>query len=106
MKVNPRLTNGRIIFEETYNEHSITKDIINNWIDEVILGLITLVHIFNPKRLILGGDVLAQEYVIKEINAKLYDRIVPSYRNVEIRRAMLGNNAGVLGATQLVLSKQ
>ena len=105
MKYDPNLNNGRIIFEEMQNGNDKVKEIINNWIDEIILGLRSLVHIFNPKCLILGGGILEQDYVIQEINNRLFDKIMISYSQVEIKKAMLGNNAGVLGATHLVLNK-
>ena len=106
VKKDPRLTNGRLIFGELQDGNDCIKEIINQWIDEIIVGLVSLVHIFNPRCLILGGGILDQEYIIKEINNKLYSRIMTSYDQVEVKKAELGNNAGLLGATHLVLNKQ
>lgn len=105
MKEDPKLANGRIIFEEMKSGNSRVKDIIDLWIDEIVLGLQSLVHIFNPSCLILGGGILEQDYIIGEINNKLYKKVMPSYVQIEVKKAMLGNNAGVLGATHLVLNR-
>lgn len=105
MEEDSRLTNGRAIFEELNNGNDCIKDIVNCWIDEIIVGLVSLIHIFNPRCLILGGGILDQEYIIKEISNKLYSKIMTSYARVEVKKAALGNNAGLLGATHLVLNK-
>ena len=105
MKYDSNLNNGRIIFENMKNGNIKVKDIIDNWIDEIVLGLRSLVHIFNPNCLILGGGILEQDYIIREINNRLVDKIMISYSQIEIKKAKLGNNAGVLGATHLVLNK-
>lgn len=105
MRLDSKYDNGRRIFEAFHlGDESIGK-VIDNWIDEVILGLVSLVHIFNPNCLILGGGILSQNYIIGEINNRLLDKLMPSYRGVAIKKAELGNSAGVLGATRIVLTK-
>lgn len=106
MAEDSKFENGRIIFEEMHKGNSRVQAIINNWIDEIVLGLRSLVHIFNPSCLILGGGILEQDYVIQEINSRLHHKIMPSYAGVVVRKALLGNNAGVLGATHLVLKQK
>lgn len=102
---NPELTNGRLIFEEINKGNHEVRDIVNSWIDEIIVGLASLIHIFNPNCLILGGGILEQDYIVEQINEKLYNRLMESYAQVEIRKAQLGNNAGILGVTHLVLNQ-
>ena len=48
--VDPSLTNGRQIF--TNLEHPEIKEIVSKWIDEIVLGLATLIHIFNPSSIV------------------------------------------------------
>lgn len=105
MKIDSKYENGRMIFEEFHRGDVPIKQVIDQWIDELILGLISLVHVFNPNCLILGGGVLGQNYIIEEINNRLFAKLMPSYRDVVIKKAELGNNAGVLGATQIALTK-
>ena len=96
---NPSLTNGREIFKHL-DDPKVT-EILHNWIDEICVGLMTLIHIFNPSCIVLGGGIMAQPYIINTLKEKLYPRIMPTFANVEITNAALGNHAGMLGIYHL-----
>lgn len=91
----PYLSNGREIFEHLSDPG--VRHLVDNWIDEIILGLITIIHIFNPACIVLGGGIMAQPYIIESIQKKLYSKIMPSFSHVKIVPALLGNSAGLLG---------
>lgn len=93
------LSSGREIFRR-FNEPVVRK-IVDEWIDEIVYGLVSVVHIFNPSAIILGGGVMEQEYVTKETDRRLHSSIMESFRDVEIKKAALGNGAGLLGASLL-----
>lgn len=97
-----QLINGRKIFERI--EEPEIRQIIEEWLEEVVNGLTTLIHIFNPPCIILGGGILAQPYIMEKLNERLYQNIMPSYREVILRAAELGNRAGLLGAIHLAES--
>ena len=78
-------------------------EIIDAWIEEIVLGLVSLTHIFNPSCIILGGGVMKQKYILDKICNILYNNVMESYRDVNIRQAQLGNTAGLLGAVQIAL---
>lgn len=92
---NPLLINGREIFNNINDPKVI--DILHDWIDEICIGLMTLIHIFNPSCIVLGGGIMTQPYIINTLREKLYSRIMPTFANVNISNASLGNNAGMLG---------
>lgn len=100
---DPALTNGRLIFENMHRPE--IKSLIDVWIDEILLGLSTLIHIFNPSSMVLGGGIMAQPYIIDEIRARFPKLIYPSFAHVEICAAELGNTAGLLGAYHLASQK-
>ena len=77
------------------------KEQIDAWIDDICTGLVTLCCIFNPSRIILGGGIMAQEYVLSEVNRKVKAQIAPGLRIVEIVPAKLANTAGMMGAVSL-----
>lgn len=93
------LDSGRKIFARI-DEPKI-QDIVNRWIDEIVYGLVSVIHIFNPSCIVLGGGVMAQPYIIRQVREKTYLEIMDSFRNVELRQAELGNQAGLLGAAFL-----
>lgn len=93
------LDSGRKIFARI-DEPKI-QDIVNQWIDEIVYGLVSVIHIFNPSCIVLGGGVMAQPYIIRQVREKTHLEIMDSFRNVELRQAELGNQAGLLGAAFL-----
>lgn len=95
-QVDPSLGSGRAIFAAA--DQPQIRNVIDRWIDEVIYGLVTLIHVFNPSRIVLGGGIMAQPYILEQVKARLYDRISPGFRGVEIVKASLENQAGLLGA--------
>lgn len=102
-KYDRELDNGRRIFEEM--ENPAVRRIVDDWIDEIVYGLKTLIHIFNPPCVILGGGVMTQPYIIEEVRKRTQGMIMSSFRNVELKRALLGNRAGILGAAYLASGK-
>ena len=92
----PELHNGREIFAQL--ESPQVRELVDQWIAEIVYGLTTLVHIFNPSLAVLGGGIMEQEYVIRNVQKLLQEHIMPSFRNVRVVQAGLGNKAGMLGA--------
>ena len=101
--VDPSLTNGRQIF--TNLEHPEIKEIVSKWIDEIVLGLATLIHIFNPSSIVLGGGIMVQPYILEQIHARIPQMVMSSFAHVQISSAELGNSAGLLGAYYLASQK-
>ncbi len=98
-KLDASLSNGRRIFERLA-EPSVKK-LVDNWIDEILLGLSTIIHIFNPPCIVLGGGIMVQPYITEEITRRLPAQIMPSFAHVKILPAQLGNSAGLLGIYHL-----
>lgn len=93
------LVNGRRIFERL-SEPKV-RAVVDSWIDEIVHGLVSLIHIFNPSRIVMGGGVMAQSYILEQVQEKVRRRVMSSYSQVELRQAQLGNQAGLLGAASL-----
>ena len=98
-KVDGSLDNGKKIFAA--KDRPEIKEQIDAWIDDICTGLVTLCCIFNPSRIILGGGIMAQEYVLSEVNRKVKAQIAPGLGIVEIVPAKLANTAGMMGAVSL-----
>ncbi|WP_047985177.1 ROK family protein [Ornithinibacillus californiensis] len=99
-ELNEDFHNGRVIFDK-YPDFPELKPIVNKWVNEVAVGLTSLIHIFNPSAIILGGGVMEQEMLVKMVSKKVQDLIMKSYSDVQILKASLGNRAGLLGAVSL-----
>ena len=101
MAYNPELNNGRKIFSNLHDPQVM--NIIDKWVDEIMLGLATVTHIYNPPCIILGGGIMVQPLIMDKINEKKSRFIMPSFAHVNITPASLGNSAGLLGANYLAL---
>lgn len=93
------LENGRKIFEHL-DDPEVQK-ILDRWVDEIMLGLSSLTHIFNPSCIILGGGIMVQPLIMEKIQEKIPKYIMPSFSHVTLKSASLGNTAGLLGANHL-----
>ncbi len=72
------------------------------------VGILNLLHIFNPQRVILGGGVMnAGDWITRPMWAVLRQRVQASYLEAcDIVPAALGDNVGILGAAALALHKE
>ena len=94
-----RNMNGREIFEEFDNPE--IRGIIDNWIDEIVIGLKSLIYIFNPTLIVAGGGIMNEAYITDELNKRLQNELMNSFKNVRIVKAQMGNDANKLGAAYL-----
>ncbi len=96
--------NGRQIFaalEQTSSDldlKSKLQPILQDWIQEIVLGLVSLTHALHPERIVLGGGVMEQAYCVEEITRELQKKLIPSFRGTQVHQSLLGNKAGLMGA--------
>lgn len=102
MRIDPSLSNGRLIFQR--QDEPEVKQIIDDWIMEIVYGLTSIIHIMNPSCVILGGGIMEQPYILNQVKEKISCNIMPSFCHADIRKAKLGNQAGMLGAAMLGIS--
>lgn len=97
-KVTDKKLNGFEIFNKDNFSNVEIRHVIDTWIDEIILGLISIIYTFNPSLIVLGGGIMNEEYIIELIDRKIYKQMMENYRKVNIVNTELGNDAGLLGA--------
>jgi glucokinase-like ROK family protein len=102
-EINQDCFNGRIIFDKIKQGDGRIERLLHDWVSEVALGLTTLIHIFNPPAIIIGGGIMEQENLVNMVSSKVKEQTMESFSNVKIMKASLGNKAGVLGAVSLHL---
>lgn len=76
------------------------KELLNQWIDHLTTGLQSLVHMFNPEMIVIGGGISAQgDFLLKLIKESLFKKIMPNHkRNLSVKMAVHDNKANLLGA--------
>lgn len=89
------------ILKERQNEEKVAQK-INRYIEDLVIGLSNITNIFEPEAICLGGSFVYFENI-------LYDKLVEEFEKKEqlfnkencpkLKLAMLGNDAGMIGAT-------
>ena len=102
-----KILNGKEIFDLEKKEIVEYQEVISEWIENLTDGLSSIVYCFNPANMILGGGVIEQgEPLINRIKNSLFKKIGPQFKEkLNIIQAKLGNNAGMIGASYLLLEK-
>ncbi|KMK78077.1 ROK family protein [Alkalihalobacillus pseudalcaliphilus] len=88
------------VFDLYHEGNKDAKQVVNRMVTGLSYGIINLVHTFNPEAIILGGGVMDHNdwivsLVQKFISGKGLIRLMES---VEIKKAELGSEAGLIGA--------
>ncbi|WP_432205431.1 ROK family protein (plasmid) [Cetobacterium somerae] len=99
--------NGKKIFDEVHKNNLEYKKVLDEWADYFTDGLAILIYIFNPSLIVIGGGVSKQGSFLKDIFQKsLETKVMKNYLNIlEMKMAERGNDAGMLGASYLLLEK-
>uniref|UniRef100_UPI0040262A67 ROK family protein n=1 Tax=Eubacterium sp. TaxID=142586 RepID=UPI0040262A67 len=97
-KVAGKPLNGFQIFSKENFENPEIRHAVDIWIDEIILGLKSLIYVFDPQLIVLGGGIMNEKYIIELIDRKIYKELMENFKNVKIVNSQLGNDAGLLGA--------
>ncbi|MCD8325279.1 MAG: ROK family protein [Lachnospiraceae bacterium] len=103
-KVDESLTDGRKVFSAAARPE-IRKE-IDEWIDEIVYGLVTLIYCFDPPLILLGGGVMSQDDVINEIRRKTGERLPKALSGCRMEKTALGNQAGMMGAAYLATERK
>lgn len=92
--------NGKTIFESIEKGNQTIAHIADEWIHDISSGIVSLVHIFNPELILIGGGVSAQkELFIDKLRCEVMKNVMPNFKNnLTLRAATLGNHAGMIGA--------
>jgi glucokinase len=70
--------------------------------DDLALGLVAVIHLLSPERVVLGGGVSqAFDLLAPLLRDRVAARVLPPFRGVEIVQARLGDDSGLMGAALL-----
>ena len=98
--------NARVAFAAMKQGDKVGAEIVEEYISYLASGVATMINIFQPNVLSIGGGVCNEkDYLLKPLKEKV---IAETYGNgqgerTEIKIAELGNDAGILGAAVLGL---
>ncbi len=97
---------GRTAFTAMKMGDAAAKEVVDMYISYLGCGLASLVNIFQPEILVIGGGICNEgEYLTKPLDEILEKETYPGARGMrpELKIAALGNDAGIIGAAALGL---
>lgn len=105
---DPQKVTSEKVFEAAQLGDLKARDIFNEMGRFLGLGLVNLIHLFNPEKIVIGGKVSrAWDHFIKSTMETVKGRAMKGPREkVEVVRALYGDDAGMLGAACSVLKAQ
>ncbi len=92
-------------FEAAKEGDAVSDDLIANYRKKLGSGIINLVNLFRPQKVLVGGGVSAQgDYLLAPIRERMKTECYGGRRGEipELTEATLGNTAGIIGAANLV----
>jgi len=100
----------KTIFVRARKGDSFANEIIREEIKALSLGIINIIHIFHPEKIILSGGLMDNgDFILpdlrKIVQNKILKRFCQSDRKVRIEKAKLANQAGLVGAVYLILGQ-
>lgn len=91
---------GRSIFRMAEEGDAMMQVVLDEWIEDMAVGIVNLVYCFNPERVIIGGGVSRQErLLIEPLRRRVRENLMPVFQtDFQLEAARLGNEAGIIGA--------
>ena len=101
-------TDGKELFQKVREGDPKTKAALDAWMEDVAAGITGLIHLLNPSLVLIGGGISVQEeLLIEPLRRKILSGVMPRFaENLRVERAVLGNDAGLIGALRFWLDQE
>ena len=93
---------SRELMEILKNGSELSNNILNEYIENLCVGMSNLVDIFEPQAIAIGGSFsYYEDFLLPILKEKFFteNRTFNGRKDIEIKTAMLKNDAGLIGAT-------
>jgi Transcriptional regulator/sugar kinase len=105
VQVSPAWKTGRTVLAAVADADPAAVAVVDAWLDEISAGIASLVAIFDPRRVVLGGGTMQDAARIAVIEERVRALVMPPLRQVSVVPAELGNRAALHGAARLALRR-
>ncbi|WP_277284333.1 ROK family protein [Sneathia sanguinegens] len=96
-KLNKKV-DGLYIFEEAKKGSKLCQEAIEKMVDNLSYGIVNIIYMFNPNKIIIGGGITAQKEILEPlIRKKVNEKLIDKKFITQINLAKLENKAGLYG---------
>lgn len=95
---------GRTAFNAMYEGDEAAKEVVDNYIYYVSVGVTNIINTFQPEVVCIGGGISNEgDNLLDPIRAHVEKERYSKYakKQTKVCKAMLGNDAGIIGAALL-----
>jgi len=95
--------NGKTAFDAAKQGDDTAKRVVDNYIRFIAVGVANAINVFQPQAVVIGGGISKEgEYLLEPLRKYVYEEIYcKELLRTEIKAALLGNDAGIIGAAML-----
>jgi glucokinase len=106
--ISEETINGKDIFKKVKKGEELAVEVYKEFLSHIVTGLVNITHLFDPGLIVIGGGISEEgDCLLKDLNSLFKQKVMPSYEeHTEIVRAILGNDAGLIGACYIALDKK
>jgi glucokinase len=99
--------NAKVIFDKAKCGDILALECVEKFTYYLGIGIVSLTHIFNPQKVIIGGGISSEgQFLIRMVDKVVKAHAMSSfYNNMQVCTARLGNSAGIIGAAKMVFDK-
>ncbi|GEL77058.1 ROK family protein [Tenuibacillus multivorans] len=102
---NP-ITNAQAFFVLVNQNNTTAIQVLDQFIDDLSIGLINLSHTFDPHAYIFGGGLIqTKDYWWDSLVTRFQERSNDAIQHIELMPAALNNRAGAIGAAKLAMDQ-
>ena len=95
--------NGMPKYWEQLAAPKTLEDNPNLWKQRTAMGIASLIHIFNPPCVVMGGGLMEDNERVSQVCQEVYPLLAHGFSHLTMAKAELGNKAGMLGAAYLAM---
>jgi len=105
---NPDQVTPKDIFEHARNGDQFALSIFNTVVEALAVAIGSLVNIFNPQLVILGGGIAnAGDFLLNPVLERSRNYVLPTMLGTyQVKLSQLGKDAGILGAASIVIERK
>lgn len=105
-EITGQTVNGKQFFDElSHNE--IYQTLLEEFVDNITEGILVFLYALNPAAVVLGGGIMEQPILLEKLELNVSKKIINERFNTsKLKLALLGNDAGMIGAVKYFLQKK